>query len=70
MYFQNVIAVEHPMYLALVFLIRLALFRNYSAIASGTNKDWDYTSRIDFQSNEAEMHYFTGMPSLVLLMQT
>lgn len=70
MYCQNVIAVEHPIYLALVLLIRLALSRNYSAIVSGTNKDLDYTSRINFQSNQEELDYFTGMPSLVLLMQT
>lgn len=70
MYCQNVISVEHPIYLALVLLIRLALSRNYSAIVSGTNKDLDYTSGIDFQSNQEETHYFTGMPSLVLLMQT
>lgn len=70
MYCQNVVSVEHYIYLALVLLIRLVLSRNYSAIVSGMNKDSDYTSRFDFQSNQEEMHYFTGVPSLGLLMQT
>lgn len=69
MYCQNVTAVEHLISLALVF-IRLALSRNYPAIVSGTNKNLDYTSCVDFQSNQEEMHYFIDMPSLMLLVQT
>lgn len=70
MYCQNVVSVEHYIYLALVLLIRLVLSRNYSTIVSGMNKVLDYTSHFDFQSNQEEMHYFTGVPSLGLLMQT
>lgn len=57
-YCQNVVSVEHPIYLALVLLIRLALSRNYSAVVSGTNKDLDFQSKIDFQSNQVGNELF------------